>query len=172
MSNDILIRSLRPSVRRPYAIVSVASHPRRKNQKARVGPAGQTGVCFGGSKIGKTFLAVRGAKEREETPWDSRRTGRALAMRQQKEAMALLGVGQNWSGTFFLGKCQFRPSAQVSLKVHAFASLQVSEPIAELLDCERTRPVALACRLLRSAAATRARSTRLVRCVKRPPRTP
>ena len=62
------IRSLRPSVRRPYAIVSVASHPRRKNQKARVGPAGQTGVCFGGSKIGKTFLAVRGATLQKYVP--------------------------------------------------------------------------------------------------------
>ena len=82
------IRSLRPEERRPYAIVSMASHPSRKTQKARVGPADQTGVCFGGSKIGKTLLAVGGAQEREETPWDSRRTERALAMRQQKEAMA------------------------------------------------------------------------------------
>ena len=101
ISNDILIMSLRPSERRPYAIVSVASHKRGRNQKAKVWPAGQTGVGLGGSKIGKAFLAERVAKERGETPWDSRRTRGALAMRHSKKKRGLLGDGQNWEWNLF-----------------------------------------------------------------------
>ena len=108
-----------------------------------------------------------------QAPEDSGQRERSQC--DNKKKRWLLRVGQNWSGTFSLANAIFAQSkrrCQVSLKVHAFASLQVSEPIAELLDGARSRHVALAWRLLRSAAATRARSTRLVRCVKRPPRTP
>ena len=70
MSDDILIKSLRPEERGPYAIVSVASPPKRRGKATRFGQVGQNrDVASGRHKLVKPLLQRREeARNMKKTP--------------------------------------------------------------------------------------------------------